>query len=765
MHEGPEPLPVDRTSYVGRDEELAVARKLLAAGPIVTLVGPGGVGKSRLAARVATEARFNDGVAFIELADLGDPQLLASTVADRLGLRDQSARPAVDAVVEHLRDRRTLLVLDNCEHLVGACGAFVAALVSACPRLAVLATSRQSLGIAGERLLSVLPLAAPGVDEVVSAADAQRFDSVRLFADRAAAVVPGFTVTDGNCRDIARVCRALEGLPLAIELAAVRLRSLSLGQIAGRLTRPMSLLTVGRRTGPPRQQTLRAMIDWSHQLCSEPERLVWARASVFSGTFGLEAAEQVCGGAGVEPGLVLDLVDALLDKSILVREEQDGLARYRMLETLREYGHDRLVASGDADRVRRLHRDWYAELTARLESGWVGKDQIAWVARLRNEHANLRAALDFCVTEPGEATAGLVMATRIGPYWGIRSLYSEARMWIDRTLALTPARAPGRVGALRLHGMFALLQGDREAAERLLAEAEELCADRTEGAYLAVVRGMAALFAFDGARARDLLDDARAVFRESGVLNGELFAAYLGALATALCGDPDKGRIRLRETIATCERMGEVSYHSLALWALSSIEILYGDSASAHRATLPALRLTGLIDNRIVEAFLVTNLVLIAADKGEHRRCALLLGAADSMWTALGTDPEEVGWLSGRRRDAIAATREALGEAAFTDARATGRAMPRREAVRVALNDTVPTITPVAGDFGPLTRREAEIAGLIAQGLTNKDIAARLFIAPRTAETHVAHILAKLGFNTRAQIAGWVVRLPERAQR
>lgn len=762
MHEA---LPVDRTSYIGRDEELVVARKLLTSGPIVTLVGPGGVGKTRLAARVATETRFSDGVTFVELAELRDPQLLAGTVADRLGLRDQSARPAVEAVVEHLRDRRTLLVLDNCEHLVGACGEFVATLIAACPRLAVLATSRQSLGISGERLLSVLPLGVPAADEARSAHDAARFDAVRLFADRAAAVVPGFTITDENCQDITAVCRALEGLPLAIELAAVRLRSLSLTQIAERLTRPMALLTVGRRTGPPRQQTLRAMIDWSHQLCSEPERLVWARASVFSGTFGLEAAEHVCGGAGVEHGQVLDLVDALLDKSILVREEQDGLVRYRMLETLREYGQDQLAASGDWARVRRLHRDWYAELTARLEAGWVGKDQIAWVAQLRDEHANLRAALDFCVTEPGEAVVGLVMATRIGPYWGIRSLYSEARMWIDRTMALTPPDAPERVGALRLHGMFALLQGDRETAERLLAEAEELCADRTEAAYIAVVRGMAALFALDGMRARDLLDGARAVFRESGVLNGELFAAYLGALATAVCGDPDKGRIRLRETIATCERMGEVSYHSLALWALSSIEILFGDPASANRAALPALRLTGLIDNRIVEAFLVTNLVLIAADKGEHRRSAVLLGAADTMWTALGTDPEEVGWLSSRRRDAIAAARGALGEVGFAEARAAGRGLSRRAAVQLALNESLqPTVAPVAGNYGPLTRREAEIASLIAQGLTNKDIAAKLFIAPRTAETHVAHILAKLGFNTRAQIAGWVIRLPERAQ-
>ncbi|RZS44629.1 hypothetical protein EV193_101505 [Herbihabitans rhizosphaerae] len=289
-------------------------------------------------------------------------RLLGSAVAYRLDLTDQSTPTPAQVVVDHLRDRELLLVLDNCEHLLEGVTPFLNEVLQHCPRVVVLATSRQSLATPGEQLLPVPPFDVPG-EEVTLPEDLTRYDAVRLFVDRANAILPTFTITSDNSQDLARVCRKLEGLPLAIELAAVRVRALSLSQIADRLDSRLSLLTVGTRNLPSRQRTLRTMIDWSYELCSEPEQLVWTRASVFSGGFDLAAAEQVCGGDGVDRSDVLDVIGSLIDKSILFREEHDDEARYGMLEALREYGQDMLDDSGDRLRVARLHRDWCYALT------------------------------------------------------------------------------------------------------------------------------------------------------------------------------------------------------------------------------------------------------------------------------------------------------------------------------------------------------------------------------------------------------------------
>ncbi|WP_228769993.1 ATP-binding protein [Actinokineospora alba] len=759
----------DRTSYIGRDDELVLAQRLLAAGPLVTLVGPGGVGKTRLAGRIAAreEARFPDGVVLVELAELRDAQLLASTVAGRLGLHDQSSRPTVDVLIEHLRGMRMLLLLDNCEHLISACADLVSALIAACPQLVVLATSRQSLGVAGEHLIQVPPLPLPPEpDRAHSAERVAESDAVRLFVDRAVAVLPSFTITEDNYRDVAQLCRELEGLPLAIELAAVRLRSLSLSQITERLSHKMRLLTGGRRTAPRRQQTLRTLIDWSHQLCSPAEQLVWARASVFSGSFDLTAAEQVCGGDGVEDSEVLDLIHSLLDKSILSREDQDGQARYRMLETLREYGHDLLERSGDRPRVARLHRDFYAELTARWHAEWIGRDQVAWVARLRAEHANLRVALDYCVTEPGEATVALEMITRVDLYWGIRGALTEARLWLERADAAAPPRAPERVAAYRLDGWFALLQGDTEGGVAQLVKAGDLVAetgDEVQDAHVTLVWGMAALFTGNEARSRDLFAQALTAFDAHQERIGGLYASFTFGLATAVSGEVDQGRSRLRKTIAECEEIGEIFWRSWALWALSAVELLYGDNDEAELCAKQGLRLTQLISNRLAEAFLVTILSGTAMRKSRYTRAMTLIGVSDAMWDALAADPDRFGMFGTERRQRIDASRNALGDAASDAERARGRALPKPEAVRHALEE--PTTTESTTRSGkPLTKRETEIADLIAEGLTNKDIAAKLFISQRTAETHVDHILTKLGFHNRAQVAAWTATTPRASE-
>lgn len=455
-------LPVDLTSFLGRQRERAEVRRLLTAGREVTLTGPGGVGKTRLAVRVAADVQrvFQGRVWFVGLAELREPDLLGLTVATALGLHDQSARAPTETISEHIGTEPALLVLDNCEHLVDECAEFIAAVLHACGELRVLATSRQSLGLLGEQAFPVAALPVPEPEQGSSPDSVAHYDSVRLFADRAAAVDPQFAITSDNCQAVARICHDLDGIPLAIELAAVRMRTLSLEQIMQGLSERFRLLgSRGVRGAPDRQRTLTALIDWSYELCTEQERTVWSRAAVFAGSFDLATAEHVISGSGVDRDDVLDTVAALVDKSILLRDNHDG-TRYHLQQITREYGEQRLREAGDLDRVRRRHRDWYAGMADRFDAEWIGPHQVEWINRLRTEHPNLRVALDYCASQTSEAAAGLRMATALDDYWGIRGMHTELRHWLDRSLSATPRGAAERVSGLRMYGWFAMLQGD-----------------------------------------------------------------------------------------------------------------------------------------------------------------------------------------------------------------------------------------------------------------------------------------------------------------
>jgi non-specific serine/threonine protein kinase len=772
-------LPAEVTTYIGRQAEIFEVRRLLGTASLVTLIGPGGVGKTRLALRVVADvgASLAADVVFVGLAELREPELLVNTVAGRLGLGNRSARPPMELLVDQIRERRLLLVLDNCEHLVEACAQFVNTLLASCPDLVVLATSRQSLGVHGEHVVPVPPLDVPEPGESMTGLD--QYDAVRLFVDRATAVVPSFAVTEDNIEDVTRLCRALDGLPLAIELAAVRLRSLSVRQLADRLNKRFTLLTGGRRLGPGHHTTLQALIDWSHELCAESERLLWARASVFSGSFELDAVEEVCSGEGLDRQSVLDVLDSLIDKSVLLREEGDGVARYRMLETVRQYGEDRLIEAGDRARMRCRHRAWYLELTRRFAAEWFGPDQRWWIDLFSGEHANLRAALEYCLTDPDEAVVGLRMWHNVKEYWITRRLSAEGRIWISKLLDVAPTDALDRVNAYWMYAFLALVQGDVSAFETALGEADRLAEeadDEMARAFVNHVRAYAALIDGAGDQSAKLFRAAADTFGAHRDRAAELWSTYNYGLALALAGDLDGCRAVLRDCVEACVARGEVFWRAWALWSRSAAEYLFGEMSEAEAAGLEVLRLQEIVDDQLIIAFSLTVLAGCATHTDRPHRAARLLGAATTLWRSLGASPDSYAAFVGPMRRDVRLVTATLGVAEAARQFTEGTAMPVGQAVSYALGEQPAASGEAAGEaigggtpvaVGPrarrgkadlLTRRESEVAALVAKGMTNREIADQLVIARRTAETHVDHIMTKLGFTSRAQIAAWVVR-------
>ncbi|MFD9889580.1 ATP-binding protein [Amycolatopsis sp. NPDC059027] len=744
------------TSYVGRVIELAETRRLLERHRLVTLTGSGGVGKTRLAMRVLSEARtrFADGAVLVELARLRDPALVPTAVADALGLRALSGRPAPDLVVDHLRRRVLLLVLDNCEHLLDACADLVSAVLAACPGVAILTTSRQSLGVEGERILPVPPLMLPEAEDTASLAELTACESVRLLADRARTVSPSFEVTEENRADVVALTRRLDGLPLAIELAAARLRSLTPAQIVERLDRRLSLLTTGAQDAPRRQQTLRATIDWSHDLCTEAERLVWARSSVFSGSFELDAAEYVCAGDGVEEAEVLDLIDGLLDKSVLIREDHGSGVRYRMLETLREYGHERL--GEDVEPVARRHRDWYRGVTERFGAEWLGTGQLAWLERLPRELANIWVALGFCVDTPGEAAVAVRMLDHIRPYWTVFGYMNETRRFVERALeVLSPDEREYRVGVW-IDGFLAAVRGEAEPATRQLTAANEMATQAGDDALAAEVAfsGGVGLFLADYCTpAIPLLDNALTAYRALGFFEGELNALCFGGFARGFGGDVETAMELLGECVERSENAGEIYFRGWAMCALGYIHLEVDDLAETERFGKLALRFSASTGAWFIAAANTHLLAWTAAREERFDRAGTLFGAADVIWASIDLQARSFPIWAARLDRHESLTKQALGDAAFERNYARGRTMLLDEVVRYALDESPPA--PVA-DRGGLTPREYEVAELVARGHTNQQIASALTIAKRTADAHIDHILTKLGLANRAQIAVWV---------
>lgn len=760
---------VDVTPLVGRRRELETIKRLLEAHRLVTLTGVGGAGKTRLARRVTADlARvYKDAAWVVELADVQDPDLLGHSVARAFGLQVKS--PDFDAALltEFLADRRALLALDNCEHLAEACAALVEQLLVSCPGLRVLATSQRALGLTAESLFQVPPLTLPGPDVEVPLEGLGQYESISLFVDRAAAVHPGFAVTADNAGSIVELCRALEGIPLALELAAARTRVLSPQAMVDRLEDRYQILSRGFRGNvPDRQRSLEASVNWTYDLCSEAERRLWSDLSVFRGGFGYDGAEAVAG-ADVGGESFLDVLDSLVERSVVRRSDDHAGARFHMLETLRLYGERELERTQRLDEVRRRHRDHFLERAVRFEAEWTGPRQVSWLAEMHDDHANLRAALQYSV-ENADAEKALRVLSCLEPFWITAGSVSEARRWMDLALAEAPqGDLPSLAAAFRVAAWFALIQVDIEAAEavvdgmRLLVGQPGAKPDRATQAQAELAEGLLAAWSGETERGIELIRSSVEGFEEIGELTTRAFALVVSGMLAGFTGDVAAGRAGQLRCLELTEPREEVYMRSFAVAILGVLALGEGDLGEATGKLHEALRMKREIGDQLGIALTLEFLGWAAVAGGDGERAATVLGAAGSVWNNLGVSLSTLPHFSERRRDSELVVRSMLPAERFEKHTAAGAAMGIAEAMAFALGEreqATPkrTQTRKDGSDSPLTPREREVAGLVQEGLSNQQIAERLVLSTRTAEAHVENILRKLGFSSRAAIAAWV---------
>lgn len=762
----PDNLPLGLTSFVGRRQEVAAVRRLLSSSHLVTLTGAGGVGKSRLALTVASQVQrlFADGVWLVELSALAEPSLVGQAVLEALRVRSLSpGRRPVDRLTEFLQDKKTLVVLDNCEHLVRECAGFAEALLRRVPGLRILATSREPLRIAGEHTFTVPPLSVPAPSRPLSHTDSQS-ESMVLFTDRARAVLPDFSITDDNQELLAQVCQRLDGVPLAIELAAGRVRTLSLEQILARLDDQHDLLSQGERTAPPRHYTLRQAMAWSFDLCSPEERLLWSRLSIFAGGFDLDAVEGTCSDRQLAQPAVFPTLAALVDKSIVVREKGSGRARYRLLEPVRQYGRDQLAAYGEEAVLRARHRDYYLGLAEQAELEWFGPAQGAWSAYVRDALANIRVALDFCLTETGHARMGLCMAGALWFYWVACDYPAEGRHWLERALTLDTEGSRERARALWACGYVALREGQFAAALAKLDEGHRLAEELGDQQALAAafeISGLVEILRNNLSQAVPLLQRAVEMYEseKASTALAPLALAHL-ALAATLSGDVDRAVSLCERARVICAEQDERWALSYALWNLGLAHWRGSDLVAATAAARDALKAKHELNDLFGIALGIELLAWIAAANGEAERAACLLGASQKSWQPIGKLLYGSETYLSFHDDCMRLARRALGEKAYQRVAARGEKLSLEELIAYACAEASepPPATAPVDHLPTLTRRERQVAELVGQGQSNKQIADILVISQRTAETHVEHILIKLGFTSRAQIATWVAQ-------
>ncbi len=738
----PNNLPRQLTSFIGREKETEEIKTLLTRTSLLTLTGSGGCGKTRLSLQVAADAldQYLDGVWLVELAPLADPVLVGQTVALVLGLSEQVGKTFVQALTESLKSKHLLLVLDNCEHLLSACAQLCNALLRACPRLTILASSREGLGIAGEQTYRVPSLSLPDPKQPMTLEQVSQYEAVRLFIERAVSSKADFAVTNASAPALAAVCHRLDGIPLAIELAAARVRSLSIEEINSRLDNRFRLLTGGSKTALPRQQTLRALIDWSYSLLTEAEKRLLCRLSVFAGGWTLAAAEQVCAGeseagATIEEWEALDLLTSLVDKSLVVAETQGQGTRYRLLETVRQYGRERLLDQGEGAAVQGRHRDYFLAWAEATEPKLTGAEQAFWLEALETEHDNLRQALALCLETAEGGEAGLRLGAALYRFWDVRGHYGEGRAYLAAVLERAVGSEAQQVRALALNaaGSLAFRQGDYVAARALMEESLTIrreMEDRNGIAASLGNMGTVALRQGDYIAARSLVEEGLTIFRELG---GKLGIANslssLGNLAWEQ-GDYVASRALHEESLTIFREVGGKIGIAYSLMNLGNVAYSQSDYVAAHALYEGGLSLFRELGNTSGIANSLMNLGNVATRQGDYVVSRALyeesltisresggklsiaacldtfaqlayqeqhVALAAPLWGAATALRDGIGSPRSPRDQeqfdrGVAAVRSALGEAAFDAAFAEGRALTMEEAIAYALNR--PDVSP-----------------------------------------------------------------------
>jgi predicted ATPase/DNA-binding NarL/FixJ family response regulator/transcriptional regulator with XRE-family HTH domain len=798
-------LPIPLSSFVGREREVADVQRLLGAGRLVTLTGPGGIGKTRLALEAARGVSVEDsadGIALADLSPLTTPEVVPEQVAAALGVREQSGQSLIELLADVLRSRRVLLVLDNCEHVLDVCADLAATLLPICPTMRILATSREPLGVVGEVTFSVPPLSLPDPEPEVSIERLLEGAAVRLFVERAQAARSDFVLKQEDAAALAGVCRRLDGIPLAIELAAARVGVLSIAQIAERLNDPLRLLVGGNRSAPARQQTLRATLEWSHELLDEPERRVFERLSIFAGGWTLEAAEAVCAGEGVEPEAVLDLLSHLVHHSLVLAELVDGVPRYRLLETLRQLARERLDQRVDAAATRDQHAEFFTTLAEQAASAMLGPDESIWLDRLEREHDNLRAALRRLIDERAVADAQR-LAGALGRFWFFHGHLAEGRAWLAGVLAMPGAAQPTRGRAACQFGssVLAMAQGDRLEAEAAAHRARldwQTLGIGGEEAFALYLMGLLALMRGESADACIRFDEGLATARKAAHRVGEGMnlwglamltvrregtfpEARAAAQAATECftqagwqrglagvlgflgdlsyreGEYVAAESLLLQGLAIARELGAGWWSSPPWVGLGLIAIETGDLQLAYTRLVEGTQLSRTLGDREGLASGLAGFAVLAA---AHRQTEQALRLASVAQRLFSGNPR---WARASAREAlerrVPKLRASLSEAAAEAVWAQGQTMLLEAAIDEALSARA-LVGESSAERLPagLSQREAQVLRLVAEGKTNHAIATELVLSDKTVKRHLGNIFSKLGVSSRSAATAFALR-------